>query len=209
MLGRRRQLFLTGVSVLSAFVLLSSVALAASSVSWKGITWGAISGTDIDVVDDNLVVTDNNGGFPAAHYNTSTAFRNAEAQSVTFTMIDAGPGTVAGGAYMEYESAEWAGLSFGAAPGYETYTVFWWSYDNVAGVLVDTGIPRTAGAHTFEVGLRADRTVDFWLDRRIVASAPDFGMVYIGDVYLRARGGANGDTVTYTDYVAGTSYAVR
>lgn len=202
----RRHLLLAMVSVVSAFLLLTSVAMAASSVTWEGITWGAVSGTEIDVVNDNLVVTDNNGAFPAAHYNTSTAFRGSPSQSVTFTMIDEGPGTVAGGIYIEYESSP-AGLTLGPAPGYDNYVALWTNYDDIY-VVVDTHIRRSAGEHTFEVGLRADGTVDFWIDGRNVASAPDFGLEYFGDVYLRARGGMAGATVTYTAYAEGTSYAV-
>ena len=202
----RHRLLLASVSVAAAFVLLASVAMAASSATWEGITWGAVSGTDIDVVDGNLIVTDNNGSFPAAHYNTSVAFRNSPSQSVSFTMIDGGVDTVAGGVYIEYESAQWAGLTLGAGPGYDNYMVYWY---NAAGadVLIDTHVRRTAGEHSFEVGLRDDGTVDFWIDGRRVVSAPDFGLEYIGDVYLRARGGADGDTVTYTSYAEGT-YAV-
>ncbi|HQZ88883.1 MAG TPA: hypothetical protein PLR44_02450 [Thermomicrobiales bacterium] len=185
--------------------MLSSVALAASSVTWEGINWGALSGTDINEIAGNLVVT-NSGDWPAAHYNTSDSFRNTSTPSLTFTVIDAGPGTVTGGAYVEYEPYPWAGLFCTAAPGYDNYVINWWNEDD--DVVIDTGIRRSAGAHTFEIGRRADGTVDCWIDGRIAASVPAFGMQSITDVYLIAWGGEPGDTVTYTAYAEGESYRV-
>ena len=67
---------------------------ASATVNWKSVDWDAYSGSTVEVVSGNLVVTDgweSESGGPygaAAHYNTSAAFRAAAGQYVEASFID-------------------------------------------------------------------------------------------------------------------------
>jgi hypothetical protein len=223
------------LAILAAALFLISTLLIATpvnaTITWKGIPWGTAGYGSIAVnVDGDLEVTTSSCGttncWGTAHYNTPSAFRAAATPWVRITFIDSGPGSPGAQVWMEDEEYVFPGAGawtqFGAwdRPGFENYRIYWWDYDTDLsdnGLLddssgwgwVDTGVPRTAGTHTIMLAMRADHTVDYWLDGFLVHSTTDITPNYFGDIYLAGHSDVShpSQTVVFTDYQTGTDYS--
>ena len=162
-----------------------TVTTAFAIVNWQGIDWTELN--TVAVVDGNLVVTNDASDIPSAHHNTPDPFRASAVQSITFSFIDEGPGTVGGGILVEDEDAA-ALTTFGVVPGQTEYQIVLFIGGSTT---ISTGVTRTAGEHTFQLAKLADDSIVYVLDGLVVYTTPGFGMQKFGDVYLRARGGVH------------------
>ncbi len=217
----------------SSFVALACLLVPAGlarsgTVNWDGVTWDD-QYKSVVTGNQNTILTVNGSNqlevsgidptdFSAAHYNTDSAFRASATPWVKASFIDTGDTGIRAGIYIEDETTTSPGaggwLQFEIAATGSDYHIFYDDYDAdksddgsinfSTGQSIDTGIARSVGVRTFEVGRRSDGTVDFSIDGTLVASlsASQFNPNYFGDIYLSARG----ETATYTSYATGTNY---
>ena len=189
------------------FVLMLACAggLAAGTLDWQGVSWDDTSYPPSSLAVDgagDLVVTPPVGDYGAAHYNTPDLFRAALAPWVQVTFQDPGSGN-RGQLWLEDEGSGGAWTQFGAWNTYANYQIWWWDYDTNLDGWRDTGIARTAGNHTFKIGMQSSGAVDYYLDGAPVWSTTDITPAKFGDVYLAAMA----DSAVFVDYSAGTDYA--
>ena len=192
-------------------VALTATSALAATVSWEGVTWDDAFGSITVNGDDELEVTSScadeaTSCWGAAHYNTPQEFRDAEAQVVTTTFIDEGPGTPGGQIWVEEESGTGGWTQFGAYQNQAEYRIFEWEYTTDAMLTVSTGVARTAGEHTLTIAKRVDGTVDYYLDDAFVYTAQHLTLDFIGDVYLAGHSTGEPGTVTFTSYETSTEY---
>jgi hypothetical protein len=192
--GRRLTLALA-VALLSLGVF---VAPALADATWKGHDWtgpATLSG-------DNLVVENDGSEFPAAHTDTSPEFRAQAVQVITVTFIDSGNTAAAAPNVMIEDEDAGQLITFGGRQGQPNYEIGFFSGSTT---VKDTGVPRSAGEHKVIIALSGN-WIDFVLDGVVVGTQYRGSIDKFGDVYLRARGGVEGQTVTYTDYSEDSSY---
>jgi hypothetical protein len=242
-LGMKGKMFALIVTIL---FLVSAISPAyAATVSWKGVTWNDPYGALSLNAAGNLVVeeeywdlrTDKGTpppmgegkgklGWGAAHYNTPSAFRSASVQWVEATFIEDGQGTVGHQIWIEDESWGVPGddndhlwIQFGAWEWTPSYGIYLWDAETDDDLFVNTHIPRTNGVHSLKIMKNADETVSFYFDGELIyTSASEFGLDYLGDVYLAANSNWRGsvkadghnphnvvDSGIYTDYTTGTA----
>jgi hypothetical protein len=201
-----------GTGLATAFSLIAIPVLAAGL--WMGVNWNDPYGSssvdrhgDLEVVTSSCYTTSCWG---AAHYNTPSDFRAADTPWVEVTFRDGGhkkPGPqlwmedeTYGGCYGQNLGTCGAWTQFGAwqreSDGYENYRIYWWDYDTATEGWVDTGVPRKAGEHTLKLAMRADGTVDYWLDGMLVHSTTAITPNYFGDIYLAGHSAPEPANVT-------------
>lgn len=185
--------------VISLLAALVATAALAATVVWEGITWNDPYGS-ISVSGGSLIV-EAPVQWGTAHYNTPSDFRSAAAPCVEVSFVD---DDADAGAQIWIEDENYpvggAWTQFGTWGGYGVYYIYWWDYDTDTAGWINTGVARTPGEHTLKVGMRADGTVDYWLDGMYLASAP-ITPSYFGDVYLACNNAAVGPAaVEYTSY---------
>lgn len=185
---------------------LMSGAAPAVDLDWRGLRWHGFDHsiwlTDFGGSQALAVeVSDISGGYYIgnAEHQTSDAFRGAADQAVVVQVYDEGVGFSA--PQLQVYDSSWnpanpgsngAWIILGAwdEPGVGNYRVYWEDYEGFGDVrYLDTGVPRTAGLHTFGIALAADGSVSLSIDGQtlgIDTSALSPGMFEY--VYLAVNG---------------------
>lgn len=176
----------------------------ADEVTWKGVTWNG----SVRLEGGNLVVDSG-----TAHYEPPVASRRL-GTAFQATYIDHGSGHPKPSVYVvEKETTEtpfavaWFGVATNPRPVDATHPEPWDDYIAQRYTATINEIPyvdvgRKPGIHTMRIGLRDDGKVDYWLDGCVTKTFDDFGLSYLGDIYLEARHGS----VTFTDFTMIPSY---
>ncbi|MEO9328484.1 hypothetical protein [Gordonia aurantiaca] len=191
-----KRALVAAVAVLTQLVVFAPPASAAE-VTWKGVTWDGSARLD----GKRLVV---DAG--TAHYGPPVESRR-RGTAFQATYIDHGSGHPKPSVYVIKKETEtpfavaWFGVATNPRPADATHPEPWDDYiaqrytANINDIPY-VGVGRRPGVHTVRIGLRDDGKVDYWLDGCVTKTFDDFGLAYLGDIYLEARNGS----VTFTDF---------
>jgi hypothetical protein len=200
------------------FSLIVGSAAFASTVPFAGQTWD-VTGTGATAVQSGTSVTLTKGaGDAALHLALDPSINTNNTPWVQFSYIDSGHNNI--DMFVDSNLAGTdprlqAGSLFSfQGLGYTRYTQVTPPIPAVENVEFAQGYMARANGdtHTIFAGKRADGTVDYVYDGMAFTSSflknAVGGAWGFGTDFLRLRGGSSGDSVTFTDFQFGSSYAV-